>query len=53
MDCVITSTCIEHIFTNIRELCSRVLSVAVGCSDQMHVCEGDDAGISSGNGMDN
>ncbi|XDV11531.1 hypothetical protein PO909_000447 [Leuciscus waleckii] len=27
------STCIDHIFTNVYELCSHVISVGVGCSD--------------------
>ena len=32
-DGVKTSTCIDHIFTNIHELCSPAVSAAVGCSD--------------------
>ncbi len=32
-DGVKISTCIDHIFTNIHELCSQAVSVAVGCSD--------------------
>lgn len=28
-----TSTCIDHIFTNTPELCSKVLSGPIGCSD--------------------
>lgn len=28
-----TSTCIDHIFTNAAELCSKVISVPAGCSD--------------------
>lgn len=28
-----TSTCIGHIFTNSAELCSKVVSIPVGCSD--------------------
>lgn len=28
-----TSTCIDHIFTNTPQLCSKVLSVPIGCSD--------------------
>lgn len=28
-----TSTCIDHIFTNVPELCSQAVSMAVGCSD--------------------
>jgi hypothetical protein len=29
----VTSTCIDPIFTNAAELCSKGISVAIGCSD--------------------
>ncbi|MGL5507016.1 MAG: endonuclease/exonuclease/phosphatase family protein [Paraclostridium sp.] len=32
-NCVCTSSCIDLIFTNIQDLCSKAVSVAVGCSD--------------------
>ena len=28
-----SSTCIDHIFTNAAELCSKVVSIPIGCSD--------------------
>ena len=28
-----SSTCIDHIFTNAVELCSKAISVPIGCSD--------------------
>ena len=28
-----SSTCIDHIFTNTVELCSKAVSIPIGCSD--------------------
>ena len=30
---ITSSTCIDHIFTNMAEHCSKAVSVALGCSD--------------------
>ena len=32
-DGVKSSTCIDLIFTNVSELCSKVISIPIGCSD--------------------